>query len=42
MEIKFRLRDSDPWEEYDGAGALFVFIGLLLFGAFIASLLRFV
>ena len=22
MEIKFRLRDSDHWEEYDGGGAV--------------------
>lgn len=39
MELKFRRRDSDPWEEYDGAAALFVLVGLIVFGVFIASLL---
>lgn len=41
MELKFRLRDSSQWDEYDGGAAWFVLIGLILFGAFISTLLRF-
>ena len=40
MELKFRLRDSDPWEEYEGAAIVFVFIGIVGLGFATALLIR--
>lgn len=38
MDLKFRLRDSDPWEEYDGEGLAVIAIVPCVIGSIVLLL----